>query len=961
MPANTAIRRADLVETVAAALQYISYYHPADFIAHLARAYEREQSPAAKDAIAQILTNSRMSAEGHRPMCQDTGIVNVFLDVGMDLRWEGFGGGSLDEAINEGVSRAYLQPDNTLRGSVLADPLFTRKNTKDNTPAVIHARLVPGSKLGITVAAKGGGSENKAKFAMLNPSDSVVDWVLKTVPTMGAGWCPPGMLGIGVGGTAEKAMLMAKQALMDPIDMHELLARGPANKTEELRIELYGKVNALGIGAQGLGGLTTVLDVKIATYPTHAASLPVAMIPNCAATRHAHVVLDGSGPAYLTPPSLDLWPAVHWQPDVKKSKRVNLDTLTKAEVASWLPGDTLLLNGKMLTGRDAAHKRIQDMLAKGEKLPVDFTNRVIYYVGPVDPVAGEVVGPAGPTTATRMDKFTEMMLAQTGLISMIGKAERGPVAIEAIRKHKSAYLMAVGGAAYLVAKAIKTSQGRRLRRPGHGSDLRVRCQGHASHRGSGRHGHQRARHRTQGMVGQNRQDPGRRRLSRKAPMSAHILQSLPVGERVGIAFSGGLDTSAAVHWMRAKGAIPCAYTAHLGQPDEADYDDIPRKAKAYGADIARLIDCRAQLVAEGIAAIQCGAFHISTGGATYFNTTPLGRAVTGTSLVVAMREDGVNIWGDGSTYKGNDIERFYRYGLLANPALRIYKPWLDQRFIDELGGRTEMSEYLVAHGFDYKMSTEKAYSTDSNMLGATHEAKHLEFLSSGMHIVTPIMGVAFWRDDVTVKAETVSVRFDDGQPVALNGRTFADAVALFEEANRIGGRHGLGMCDQIENRIIEAKSRGIYEAPGMALLHIAYERLVTGIHNEDTIEQYRNNGRRLGRLLYQGRWFDPQCLMLRETAQRWVARAVTGEVTLELRRGNDYSIMDTSSPNLTYHPERLTMEKGAGAFTPADRIGQLTMRDLDIADTRAKLGVYSKVGLIGAGQRGRDSAARQGD
>jgi argininosuccinate synthase len=435
----------------------------------------------------------------------------------------------------------------------------------------------------------------------------------------------------------------------------------------------------------------------------------------------------------------------------------------------------------------------------------------------------------------------------------------------------------------------------------------------------------------------------------------HILQTLPAGERVGIAFSGGLDTSAAVHWMRAKGAIPCAYTANLGQPDEADYDDIPRKAKAYGADIARLVDCRAALVAEGIAALQCNAFHISTGGATYFNTTPLGRAVTGTALVVAMREDGVNIWGDGSTYKGNDIERFYRYGLLANPALKVYKPWLDQRFIDELGGRKEMSEYLVAHGFDYKMSVEKAYSTDSNMLGATHEAKDLEFLNAGISIVNPIMGVAFWRDDVVVKAETVSVRFEEGQPVALNGRSFANTVALFEEANRIGGRHGLGMCDQIENRIIEAKSRGIYEAPGMALLHIAYERLITGIHNEDTIEQYRMNGRKLGRFLYQGRWFDPQCLMLRETAQRWVARAVTGEVTLELRRGNDWSIVNTESPNLTYHPERLTMEKGeagAGAFSPADRIGQLTMRNLDIEDTRAKLGVYSKVGLLGPGDEG---------
>ncbi len=435
-------------------------------------------------------------------------------------------------------------------------------------------------------------------------------------------------------------------------------------------------------------------------------------------------------------------------------------------------------------------------------------------------------------------------------------------------------------------------------------------------------------------------------------MPSTILQSLPVGERVGIAFSGGLDTSAAVHWMRAKGAIPCAYTANLGQPDETDYDDIPRKATHYGAEIARLVDCRPQLVAEGIAAIQCGAFHICTGGATYFNTTPLGRAVTGTALVVAMKEDGVNIWGDGSTYKGNDIERFYRYGLLANPALRIYKPWLDQRFIDELGGRKEMSEYLVANGFDYKMSVEKAYSTDSNMLGATHEAKDLEFLNVGIRIVNPIMGVAFWRDDVKVMAEEVTVRFDEGVPVALNGMTFGSAVALFDEANRIGGRHGLGMSDQIENRIIEAKSRGIYEAPGMALLHIAYERLVTGIHNEDTIEQYRGNGRRLGKLLYHGRWFDPQSMMLRETAQRWVARAVTGEVTLELRRGTDYSILNTESPNLTYKPERLSMEKVEGAFTPADRIGQLTMRNLDIEDTREKLGIYTRVGLLGSGSEG---------
>ncbi|WP_018607405.1 argininosuccinate synthase [Uliginosibacterium gangwonense] len=432
-------------------------------------------------------------------------------------------------------------------------------------------------------------------------------------------------------------------------------------------------------------------------------------------------------------------------------------------------------------------------------------------------------------------------------------------------------------------------------------------------------------------------------------MAATILQKIPAGERVGIAFSGGLDTSAAVHWMRSKGAIPCAYTANLGQPDESDYEEIPRKALAYGAEIARLIDCRPQLVAEGIAAIQCGAFHIKCGGNTYFNTTPLGRAVTGTALVVAMKEDGVNIWGDGSTFKGNDIERFYRYGLLANPALKIYKPWLDQDFINELGGRKEMSEYLITNGFDYKMSVEKAYSTDSNMLGATHEAKDLEFLNNGMHIVKPIMGVAFWREYVVVKPETVTVRFEEGVPVALNGHSFASVVELFAEANAIGGRHGLGMSDQIENRIIEAKSRGIYEAPGMALLHIAYERLVTGIHNEDTIEQYRVNGLKLGRLLYQGRWFDPQTLMLRETAQRWVARPITGEVTLELRRGNDYSIMDTSSPNLTYAPERLSMEKVEDApFSPADRIGQLTMRNLDIIDTRQKLGVYTRSGLLGS-------------
>ena len=414
----------------------------------------------------------------------------------------------------------------------------------------------------------------------------------------------------------------------------------------------------------------------------------------------------------------------------------------------------------------------------------------------------------------------------------------------------------------------------------------------------------------------------------------NILQQVPVGERVGIAFSGGLDTSAALHWMRSKGAIPYAYTANLGQPDEPDYEEIPRKAVRYGAEKARLIDCRAQLVAEGLAALQAGAFHIATAGVAYFNTTPLGRAVTGTMLVLSMREDDVHIWGDGSTFKGNDIERFYRYGLLANPSLRIYKPWLDQKFIDEMGGRREMSDYLTRAGFEYKMSAEKAYSTDSNMLGATHEAKDLELLNTGIKIVRPIMGVAFWREDVIVRPEEVTLRFEEGRPVALNGQTFDDPVELMLEANLIGGRHGLGMCDQIENRIIEAKSRGIYEAPGMALLFIGYERLVTGIHNEDTIEQYRENGRRLGRLLYQGRWLDPQAMMLRETAQRWVARAVTGEVTLELRRGNDYSILDTRSANLTYKPERLTMEKGDSAFTPQDRIGQLTMRNLDISDTR---------------------------
>jgi argininosuccinate synthase len=429
-----------------------------------------------------------------------------------------------------------------------------------------------------------------------------------------------------------------------------------------------------------------------------------------------------------------------------------------------------------------------------------------------------------------------------------------------------------------------------------------------------------------------------------------ILESLPTGEKVGIAFSGGLDTSAALHWMKLKGAVPYAYTANLGQPDEDDYDSIPRRALEYGAAGARLIDCRAQLVAEGIAALQCGAFHVSTAGVTYFNTTPLGRAVTGTMLVAAMKEDGVNIWGDGSTYKGNDIERFYRYGLLVNPSLKIYKPWLDQQFIDELGGRAEMSEFMRQSGFAYKMSAEKAYSTDSNLLGATHEAKDLESLESVIKIVNPIMGVAFWRDDVQVAKEEVTIRFEEGRPTALNGVEYADAVELLLEANRIGGRHGLGMSDQIENRIIEAKSRGIYEAPGLALLFIAYERLVTGIHNEDTIEQYRDNGRRLGRLLYQGRWFDPQAIMLRETAQRWVARAITGEVTIELRRGNDYSILSTKSPNLTYQPERLSMEKVQSTFSPRDRIGQLTMRNLDITDTREKLRIYSQVGLLTPGE-----------
>ena len=432
-------------------------------------------------------------------------------------------------------------------------------------------------------------------------------------------------------------------------------------------------------------------------------------------------------------------------------------------------------------------------------------------------------------------------------------------------------------------------------------------------------------------------------------MSQTILQSVPVGQKVGIVFSGGLDTSAALRWMKNKGALPYAYTANLGQPDEKDYEAIPRRAMEYGAENARLIDCRPQLVNEGIAAIQSGAFHISTGGQLYFNTTPIGRAVTGTMLVAAMREDGVHIWGDGSTYKGNDIERFYRYGLLANPNLKIYKPWLDTQFISELGGRAEMSAFLQAEGFNYRMSAEKAYSTDSNMLGATHEAKDLEELSSSIKIVEPIMGVPFWKEDCDVKPEVVTVAFEEGMPVAINGQRFSDRVALMEEANRVGGRHGLGMSDQIENRIIEAKSRGIYEAPGMALLFIAYERLVTGIHNEDTIEQYRINGIKLGRLLYQGRWFDSQAIMLRESAMHWVARAVTGEVTLELRRGNDYSILNTVSPNLTYEPSRLTMEKGDSMFTAVDRIGQLTMRNLDIVDTRQKLGIYSKAGLLAAG------------
>jgi len=454
----TVIKQEDLIQSVADALQYISYYHPLDYITSLGRAYELEQSPAAKDAIAQILTNSRMCAEGRRPICQDTGIVTVFMKVGMDVRWaSGSGAATLSVAdmVNEGVRRAYRYPENVLRASIVSPPEGARKNTKDNTPAVIHYEIVPGNTVEVQVAAKGGGSENKSKFVMLEPSESIVDWVLKTVPAMGAGWCPPGMLGIGIGGTAEKAMVMAKESLMEPIDIQEVIARGPKGWLEELRVELYHKVNALGIGAQGLGGLATVLDVKIMAAPTHAASKPVAIIPNCAATRHAHFSLDGTGPAKLEPPSLEAWPKVQWVADAESSRRVDLNTLTKEEVAAWKPGQRLLLSGKMLTGRDAAHKRISDMLAKGEQLPVDFTNRVIYYVGPVDPVRDEAVGPAGPTTATRMDRFTDLMLAKTGLIAMVGKAERGPTAIEAIRKHKAAYLMAVGGAAYLVSKAIR--------------------------------------------------------------------------------------------------------------------------------------------------------------------------------------------------------------------------------------------------------------------------------------------------------------------------------------------------------------------------------------------------------------------------------------------------------------------------------------------------------------------------
>ena len=459
-PIVSTIKQEDFIQSIADAFQFISYYHPLDYIQALGKAYEREQSPAAKDAIAQILTNSRMCAEGHRPICQDTGIAVVFLKVGMNVQWDS--AMSVQEMINEGVRRAYTHPDNKLRASVLLDPAGARTNSKDNTPAVVHYEIVEGDTVDVTCAAKGGGSENKSKMVMLNPSDSIVDWVLKTVPTMGAGWCPPGILGIGIGGTPEKALLLAKESLMDHVDIQDLQEKAesgaPLSRVEELRLELFEKVNALGIGAQGLGGLTTVLDVKILDYPTHAASLPVAMIPNCAATRHVHFELDGSGPAKLEAPKLEDWPEVTWKADTDVATRVNLDTLTKEEVASWKPGQVLLLNGKMLTGRDAAHKRIQDMLAKGESLPVDFTNRIIYYVGPVDPVRDEVVGPAGPTTATRMDKFTRMMLEETGLIAMVGKAERGQIAIDAIKDNKAAYLMAVGGSAYLVSKAIKTAK-----------------------------------------------------------------------------------------------------------------------------------------------------------------------------------------------------------------------------------------------------------------------------------------------------------------------------------------------------------------------------------------------------------------------------------------------------------------------------------------------------------------------
>ncbi|WP_045764381.1 fumarate hydratase [Xanthomonas albilineans] len=451
----TSIKQEDLIQSVADALQYISYYHPVDYIKNLSAAYEREQSPAAKDAIAQILINSRLCAEGHRPICQDTGIVTVFLQIGMQVRWDDATMG-VEDMVNEGVRRAYNHPDNKLRASVLADPAGKRQNTKDNTPAVVNVKVVPGDRVDVIVAAKGGGSEAKSKFAMLNPSDSIVDWVLKTVPTMGAGWCPPGMLGIGIGGTAEKAMLLAKEALMEPIDIVDLQARGASNRAEELRLELYEKVNALGIGAQGLGGLTTVLDIKVKDYPTHAANLPVAMIPNCAATRHAHFTLDGSGPVMLDPPSLEDWPTLTYNPS--NARRVDLDTITREDVASFKPGEVILLNGKLITGRDAAHKRMIDMLNRGETLPVDFTNRFIYYVGPVDPVRDEVMGPAGPTTATRMDKFTRQMLEQTGLLGMVGKSERGDAAIAAIRDNKAVYLMAVGGAAYLVSKAIKASK-----------------------------------------------------------------------------------------------------------------------------------------------------------------------------------------------------------------------------------------------------------------------------------------------------------------------------------------------------------------------------------------------------------------------------------------------------------------------------------------------------------------------